>query len=292
MNRNVLILSSAITATALVLAAVWVVRAARLKASVESHRAFWSHPHGQPGGLLYVALGDSLAQGIGASSPERGYVGLLAARLEVSTGRPVQVVNLSVSGARVRDVLATQIPALAALRPDLVTVDVGANDMGGYDASRFAREAAALTSALPAGTLLADVPYFMHGRWEAHAREASAVLAREAASHGLIVVPVHEAQRAQGWTAMLTQFAADWFHPNDRGHRVWADAFWKAREQSVLVDRPAGLEGDPQWFIGTVDDGVAAVALHRWSGVGRDDAEPRQGEGADNEDQFGPQRHR
>jgi lysophospholipase L1-like esterase len=25
---------------------------------------------------------------------------------------------------------------------------------------------------------------------------------------------------------MLTQFAADWFHPNDRGHRVWADAFW------------------------------------------------------------------
>ena len=25
---------------------------------------------------------------------------------------------------------------------------------------------------------------------------------------------------------MLTDFAADWFHPNDRGHRVWADAFW------------------------------------------------------------------
>ena len=25
-----------------------------------------------------------------------------------------------------------------------------------------------------------------------------------------------------------TDFAADWFHPNDRGHRVWADAFWEA----------------------------------------------------------------
>ena len=25
---------------------------------------------------------------------------------------------------------------------------------------------------------------------------------------------------------MLTQFAADWFHPNDRSHRVWADAVW------------------------------------------------------------------
>jgi vancomycin resistance protein YoaR len=27
---------------------------------------------------------------------------------------------------------------------------------------------------------------------------------------------------------MATDFAADWFHPNDRGHRVWADAFWAA----------------------------------------------------------------
>lgn len=26
----------------------------------------------------------------------------------------------------------------------------------------------------------------------------------------------------------LTQSAADWFHPNDRGHPVWADAFWTA----------------------------------------------------------------
>jgi len=25
---------------------------------------------------------------------------------------------------------------------------------------------------------------------------------------------------------MLTQFAADWFHPNDRGYRVWAETFW------------------------------------------------------------------
>lgn len=27
---------------------------------------------------------------------------------------------------------------------------------------------------------------------------------------------------------MVTDFAPDWFHPNDRGHRVWADAFWTA----------------------------------------------------------------
>lgn len=289
MNRNVLIVSTAVVAaTVLAFAAVWAVRVAKLRASVESNRVFWSQPRGHPGGLLYVALGDSLAQGIGASSPERGYVGLLAARLETTTGRPVQVVNLSVSGARVRDVLATQVPALAALRPDVVTVDVGANDMGRYDAARFSREAAELTAALPVGTLLADVPYFMHGRWEVHAREASAVLARDAGRHGVVVVPVHEAQRAQGWKAMLTQFAADWFHPNDRGHRLWADTFWKAGEPSALVDGASWLKGDPQRFIRTVDDGVAAVAAHRWTGVGRHDPEPGQSEGPGDEDQLGP----
>jgi len=27
---------------------------------------------------------------------------------------------------------------------------------------------------------------------------------------------------------MVTDFAPDWFHPNDRGHAVWAEAFWAA----------------------------------------------------------------
>ena len=48
-----------------------------------------------------------------------------------------------------------------------------------------------------------------------------------AAERGLRPVALHDALRAQGRQAMLTQFAADWFHPNDRGHRVWADAFWR-----------------------------------------------------------------
>ena len=36
---------------------------------------------------------------------------------------------------------------------------------------------------------------------------------------------------------MITDFAADWFHPNDRGHRVWADAFWEAIDRSGAAAR-------------------------------------------------------
>ncbi|MBW3639915.1 MAG: hypothetical protein KY451_08715, partial [Actinobacteria bacterium] len=80
---------------------------------VDAYASAWKQPRGEPGGLVYVALGDSAAQGIGASSLQRGYISLVADRLAGSTGRPVQVINLSSSGARIRDVIEEQLPELA-----------------------------------------------------------------------------------------------------------------------------------------------------------------------------------
>jgi lysophospholipase L1-like esterase len=206
----------------------WTIKLVTLHRSVEAYATYWREPQGAGGGLLYVALGDSVAQGIGASSPQKGYVGLLAQRLQDTTSHQVQVVNLSRSGARIRDVLDRQLPALAALgrRPDVVTVAIGGNDVRTYDAGSFTSEVEQLTALLPAGTYVADVPYFMHGSAERNALQAAHLLESSAGRRGLRPVPLHDALQAQGRRAMLTQFAADWFHPNDRGHRVWADAFW------------------------------------------------------------------
>lgn len=222
-------LLSALLAVVAVLGSVWVVGIVRVARSVDTAADYWSQPRGEQGGLLYVALGDSAAQGIGASRPENGYVGVLARRLRQETGRPVLVVNLSRSGARIRDLLDEQLPALAALdrAPDLVTVAIGGNDVRSYEPERFAADSAALAAALPAGSYVADVPYFMHGRWERDADDAAATLTADARERGLTVVPLHDALEDEGWGAMLNQFAGDWFHPNDRGHRVWADAFWR-----------------------------------------------------------------
>jgi len=221
-----------LVAVALTLAPVWGLALLRLARSVETAASYWSEPRGEAGGLLYVALGDSAAQGIGASRPDRGYVGVLAERLRARTGRPVEVVNLSRSGARISDVVQVQLPALAALgrTPDLVTVAIGGNDVPTYEADRFAGSVGELVGALPAGTYVADVPYWMHGRWEADAQAAADVMTAAARERGLHPVPLHEAQRRAGWSAMLTHFAADWFHPDDRGHRLWADAFWREME--------------------------------------------------------------
>ena len=220
----------------LVLGGIWVAKLVQLARSSSTCAAYWSQPQGEAGGLLYVALGDSAAQGIGASDPQHGYVALLAARLRQASGRPVEVVNLSSSGACIGDVLDDQVPALDALSrtPDIVTVAVGGNDVRAYGRATFAAQAEQLAAALPDGAYVADAPYFMHGRWERDAAEAGGLLRQAAQSEGLRPAGLHRAQQAQGWQAMFTSFAADWFHPNDRGHRVWADAFWQEMAEDAV----------------------------------------------------------
>ena len=65
-------------------------------------------------GPLWVVLGDSTAQGLGAPSPEGGYVGQVLAELRQRTGQRWRVLNLSTSGALIRDVLHDQLPRLPA----------------------------------------------------------------------------------------------------------------------------------------------------------------------------------
>lgn len=227
---------------------LWLSRLWRLRRSVDRYAAFWrasrEAPEGDAArGLLYVALGDSAAQGIGASRPGHGYVGLLAADLARAAGRPVRVVNLSVSGAKIEDVVREQLPALARLpTPDLVTVGVGGNDMRRYDANSYAHALGALVKGLPVGpTVVADVPYFMRGHFERDAAAAAAVLRDLAGHRGLVVAALHEQMRAQGWRAMGTSYAADWFHLNDRGHRTWQVAFCQAIAGDLALSTHLGL---------------------------------------------------
>ena len=94
------------------------------------YRAHWHAlaARADPDALTWVVLGDSAAVGIGAESVERTYVAQVAERVAAETGRPVRVVNLAVSGAMAKDVLADQLPLMPASGVDAVTCVVGGND--------------------------------------------------------------------------------------------------------------------------------------------------------------------
>jgi acyl-CoA thioesterase-1 len=189
---------------------------------------WWKEQRPLEGQLLYIAIGDSAAQGVGASMPGRSYVGMLAQHLRRRTGQTVRVVNLSVSGARLRDALSIQLPELAklGLQPDLMTVAIGANDMAAFDAERFERELRQIYDSLPAGAIVGDVPAFYIGAREKSVRTANSIVHRLAAERGLAVAPVYARTKRQGAARYaFNQVAADFFHPNDRGYRVWTSAF-------------------------------------------------------------------
>ena len=196
-----------------------------LNETLPVHSKWWRDHAKEQGDLLYVAIGDSAAQGIGASSPNRSYVGVLADEIRAVTGRTLRVVNLSVSGATVELAVRDQLPRFVKLRPDIVTVAIGANDIALWDPVAFERGIREIFAALPPHALVADLPYFYFPRNERKVAVANSVVRRVAAEHRLTVVPLHTETRHQGIGGMLTQFAIDMFHPNDHGYRVWADAF-------------------------------------------------------------------
>ena len=141
------------------------------------------------------------------------------------TGRTVRVINLSVSGATVGLAVQDQLPRFVTLKPDVVTVAIGANDIAKWDPAAFERGIRTIFAALPPHALVANLPFFYFPRSERKVAVANRILRAVAAEHGLTVVPLHTETRHQGIAGMLTQFAIDMFHPNDHGYRVWADAF-------------------------------------------------------------------
>ena len=213
---------------------------AEINRHVDAYRAHWEERvDGGDNVLHYVALGDSAAQGVGASSVAHGYVALLARRIAERTGREVVVTNLSVSGATSADVVRDQLPLLRDLHftPDLVTLDIGANDVvfPGHTPSTFEANLDVILEALPEGAFVADVPWFMVPVMRRHSQQMAGRASVLIDQHGHHLVPLHTVTRETGTFGYHRYTARDLFHPNDLGYEGWADTFWATIEASGVL---------------------------------------------------------
>ncbi len=196
-----------------------------LRYNVAAYADYWKGRANQPGEFLYIALGDSAAQSLGASKPEYGYVGRIASNIEQATGRKVRVINLSVTGATVEDALREQVPELATYDPDLVTAEIGANDMRRYTPGQFSVDYERFLQALPPGrSVVSNMPVF-GGRDNTtrHAADASQTIRELTAAYQIPMADLFGelSNRQSPWI-----YASDLFHPNNRGYVIWHDAFW------------------------------------------------------------------
>lgn len=184
----------------------------------------------------YVALGASDATGIGATPLTNGYVFLIEEGVE-NNGQEVNLINLGIPGAEIDEIDDVELPILDRSGADLVTVFTGPNDLiDGDDPAVFEQDLNDLLMDLrnsigPSGIIaVANVPDLtMAPRFrddpdpdvtsarisafnQAIARQAAAV---NASLVNLFSLPINDDLTSD----------QDGFHPNDRGHRVIADAF-------------------------------------------------------------------
>lgn len=161
-------------------------------------------------GPLWVVLGDSGSQAIGASDRRHGYV-LSILRALQKADQSWRAVNLSRTGARVADVLDSQLPAMSRLpKPDLVTVAIGTNDIR-HRTPQLGAAMRTMLSSLPPGAVVATIP---QGVRPERTRRANDLIRQEATERNLRVADLW-AHTGPPWQA---KFSADHFHPNDLGY--------------------------------------------------------------------------
>jgi len=174
-------------------------------------------------GPLWVVLGDSTAQGIGAPAYDQGYVGQLRAALDEHSSTPWRVLNLSRSGAKAAEVVRAQLPRLEALpvAPELITCAIGANDMFPTPLPDLLVSIREIMRRLPGGAVIATIP---QGLRPVRATVVNDVIRAEAPAAALMVADLW-AHTGPPWHGKL---AADGFHPGITGYADWAAAFAEA----------------------------------------------------------------
>jgi lysophospholipase L1-like esterase len=187
---------------------------------------------GEPPTLNYVVLGDSTAAGVGGDY-QQGIA--IATAKELARNNKITMTNFAVSGARLNDVRERQLPQAVALRPDIVLLSAGANDVTHLTRVASMREdlraiIEALTAANPGVKIVITgspdmgspprIPRLLRGIASWRTKQVNRMFRAEVARYGITFAPIAEVTGPM-FRRDRSLFADDRFHPNDRGYATW-----------------------------------------------------------------------
>jgi lysophospholipase L1-like esterase len=174
----------------------------------------------------YVAIGDSCAEGLDDPYPDgrgfRGFADLTATRL-AEAEPDLHYANLAVRGRRLDQILAEQVPTAVRLRPDLVTLFGGGNDVLQARTGRLAADLDEIVGTLRevAGTVvLFTLPDLARrlpamGWLRPRVNALNDLIVATAERHGVLLVDVRE----DPWAEDIRLYGADRLHLGELGHR-------------------------------------------------------------------------
>jgi lysophospholipase L1-like esterase len=191
--------------------------------------------------IRYLALGDSYTIGTGASDESHNFPSIVSGLLSQATGTRVDLTNPAVNGFTTLDVIAKELAVIDRIKPDLVTVLIGVNDLvqnrsvDEYKASlvtiydrirglaledgRVAAIAIPNWSVVPAALQFGE-PQFIRAVTNAF----NAAAKRESLERGFTWVDITWVSTyrlgSPGW------IATDQLHPGDAQYAAWAEVIW------------------------------------------------------------------
>ncbi len=189
--------------------------------------------------ITYVALGDSLTAGVGASAEDKTYPYRLAKLLADKQNAQVTVVNLGWPGATAADVLNIQIPLLAELHPDIVTLAIGTNDMHNQvPAKLFQQTMSTIVDNLASTTKHLNVinipylgnrsvffpPYRLYFDWQT--KRYNSPLRNSLVGKQVNVIDIYSLTRQKAFSDPQ-YYSADGFHPSDAGYDFWSENLYE-----------------------------------------------------------------
>lgn len=184
------------------------------------------------GGIRYLAIGDSLTQGVGAPDESTGAFPALLAEHWRADGCEVELQNAGISGYTVAQILDEQVPQIESFKPNIITFQGGGNDIAnGITIDEYHENVkSVLDSATGSG---ARVIVLAQNDWarspvgvdygESVPSQRAAfddVLIEEASAHGAEFIDLRPLYAEQ---ADQDQWVEDGLHPTPEAYQAWAD---------------------------------------------------------------------
>lgn len=176
--------------------------------------------------IKYVALGDSLTEGVGVSDIKSSYPYLIAQKLSGKFN--VKLVNLAHGGDTSSDVLANQLAQAIAQKPDLITILIGINDIHNLKSlTEFENNyTQIMTNLKKSGAIIymLSIPYLGSDKivffpynfiLDFQTRQFNLIVKKVADKFNVHYIDIYSVQKTDGF------YSQDEFHPSKKGYNEW-----------------------------------------------------------------------
>lgn len=196
--------------------------------------------------FVFIAMGDSTVEGVGASEHARSYTGIIYSMIKQKFPKATYH-NFGKFGASTREVLADQLEHAIKLQPDLVTISVGANDINKKILPKtFHKNLREIIERLQKETnakiVINNLPDFSSSKAISLTHRSisrliisryNKVIEKVASESDVFFVDLHKHSRiyAKFYPELI---AEDQFHPSDFGYALWANKIISSIEHHIF----------------------------------------------------------